>query len=92
LIVLVSPISVAEENEAVGDVLAAIGEVLTDEGVVKSEPVRENDRLAVLLQRLRRIAVRRMQRHREVAQSHGRNVPHRGAAVKRDCLSFPRVR
>src|SRR5207244_11538804 len=80
-----------EENEAVGDVLAAVGEVLADEGVVESEPVREDDRLAVLLQRLRRIAVRPMQRHRKVAQTHGRNVPNRGSAVKRARLCLPAV-
>ena len=43
-----------EEDQAVGDVLGLVGEVLADEGVVEAELVGEDDRLAVFLQRLRR--------------------------------------
>jgi len=62
-----------EEDEAVGDVLGLLGEVLADERVVEPELVGEDHRLAVLLERLRRRPVRRVQRHGEVAKSHGRN-------------------
>ena len=58
-----------EEDEAVGDVLGFFGQVLADERVVETQPVGEDDRLAVFLQRLRRRAVRRVQRHGEVTES-----------------------
>ena len=54
-----------EKDEAVGDVLAAVGEVLADERVVEAEPVGEDHRLAVFLQRLQRMPMRRMHRHHE---------------------------
>ena len=63
-----------EEDEAVGDVLGLLGEVLADERVVEAELVGEDDhRLAVLLERLRRRTLCRVQRHGEIAKSHGRN-------------------
>src|SRR5438045_914832 len=67
-----------EEDEAAGDVLASVGQVLADEGVVEAEPVSEDYCCAILLQRLRRIALRRVQRHGEVAELHPR--PARAAA------------
>jgi len=48
-----------EEDETVGDVLLGIGEVLADEGVVEPQAIRQDDRLAILLQRLRGIAMPR---------------------------------
>ena len=60
----------SEEDEAVGDVLFRIGEVLADERVVKPEPVGEDQRFAVLLQRDRRVARARVERHREEAKTH----------------------
>jgi hypothetical protein len=44
--------------------------VLADERVVEAELVGEDDRLAVLPQRDRGIAMRGMQRHHENAESH----------------------
>ena len=44
-----------QEEQAVGDVLALVGQVLADEGVVEAELVGEDDRLAVFLQRLGRV-------------------------------------
>ena len=58
------------EHHAVGDVLARVGQVLADEGVVEAELVGQDDRLAVLAQRLRPVPVHRMHRHGEVAQPH----------------------
>ena len=63
-----------EEQQAVGDVLVRIREVLADEGVIEAELVRQHDDLAVFLQRLRPVAVERMHRHREIAK------PHRGVS------------
>ena len=59
-----------QKNKTVGDVLGFLGQVLADECVVKPEPVRENDRFAVFLQRFRGCAMRRMHGHREVTKSH----------------------
>src|ERR1700694_4003346 len=59
-----------EEDEAVGDVLAAVGEVLADEGVVEAEAVGEDDRFAVFLQRDRGLAFRGMHGHGEEAEAH----------------------
>src|SRR5437016_5886773 len=63
-----------EEDKAVGHVLAAVGEVLADEGVVKAEPVREDNCLAVFLQGVHRIALRRVHRHHEKAQPHSGSI------------------
>ena len=75
-----------QEQHAVGDVLAGVGQVLAHEGVMEAEPVGENDRLAVLAQRLRPIPADRVNRHREVAQPHfhlrqrtGRKLAHDSA-------------
>ena len=59
-----------EEQQAVGDVLGSLGQMLADERVIKAELVGEDDDLAVFLQRLRRAAMQRMHRHREIAQPH----------------------
>ena len=59
-----------EEQHAARDVLGLLGQVLADERVVKAEPVREDDRLAVLLQRLGGAALHGMERHGEVAEAH----------------------
>ncbi len=59
-----------EEHHAVGDVLAGVGQMLADEGVVEAELVGEDDGLAVLAQRLRPVPVHRVHRHGEVAQPH----------------------
>ena len=60
------------EQHAVGDVLAGVGQVLADEGVVEAELVGEDDRLAVFAQRLRPVAAHGMHRHGEVTQPHSR--------------------
>ncbi|GAA1556531.1 hypothetical protein GCM10009827_091830 [Dactylosporangium maewongense] len=44
--------------------------MLTDEGVVESEPIGEDDRLAVLAERLRPWTSGAVQWHREVSKSH----------------------
>jgi hypothetical protein len=66
-----------QKQHAVGDVLAGIGQMLADEGVVEAKLVGEDDRLAVLAQRLRPVARQRVDRHREVTQ------PHSGVSVLR---------
>ena len=58
------------EQHAVGDVLAGVGQMLADEGIVEAEFVGEDDRLAVLAQRLRPVPAHRVHRHGEVAQPH----------------------
>jgi hypothetical protein len=59
-----------EEDEAVGDVLGLFGQVLTDERVVEAKLVGEDHCFSILLQRLRRRAVRRVQGHGEKAEAH----------------------
>ena len=59
-----------EEDEAVGDVLFRIGKVLADEGVVVAQPIGEDHRLAILLQRDHGLARTRVQRHGEEAKAH----------------------
>lgn len=55
---------------AAGDWLATIGEMFSDESVVKAELVRKYDRLAILPKCFRERAVHRMHRHGEVTQPH----------------------
>src|SRR5688572_7684227 len=59
-----------EKEHAVGDVLRSLREVFTHERVVEAELVRENDGLTVLVKSLRGTALQRMDRHREIAESH----------------------
>src|SRR4030095_8581925 len=59
-----------EEHHAAHDVLALFREVLADESVVKAQPVREYDGLAVLVQGLGGAALHGVERHGEVAQTH----------------------
>ena len=59
-----------QEDEAVGDVLVPVGEVLADEGVVEAEPVGEDHRLPVLAECLGPRPPLWVHRHGEVAQSH----------------------
>ena len=60
-----------QKQQAVGDVLGALGEVLADEGIVKAEFVGEDDGLAVFAQRIGGAALERVHGHGEVAESHG---------------------
>ena len=46
--------------------------MLAHERVVEAQTVRQNDGLAVLLQRLRWITFQRVERHREVTEFHVR--------------------
>jgi hypothetical protein len=62
-----------QEQHAVGDVLALVGQVLAHEGVVEAQAVGEDDGLAILAQGLAPVAVHGMHRHREVAQPHARS-------------------
>ena len=59
-----------QEHHAVGDVLAGIGQVLADEGVIEAELVGKDDRLAILAQRLRPVPAQRVHGHGEVTQPH----------------------
>ena len=59
LIVFVEWISVARNSRLLVMFSALSVEVLADEGVVEAELVGEDDRLAVLAQRLGRVAVQR---------------------------------
>ena len=79
-----------EEDEAVGHVLAAVGEVLADEGVVKAEPVREDDCLAVFLQGVHWIALRRVHRHHEKAQPHSGSIRAALTCRAQRSISFDR--
>jgi hypothetical protein len=58
------------EHHAVGDVLAGVSEMLANEGIVEAKLVRENDRLAILAQRLGPVPLHRVHGHGEVAQPH----------------------
>ena len=69
-----------EKEHAARDVLGALGQVLAYECVVKTEPVGEDDRVAILLQGIRRAPMLRVHRHREITQSH-LETPERCAAV-----------
>ena len=59
-----------QERHAVGDILAAVGQVLAHEGAAEAQFVGQDDGLAVLLERLRPVPVQRMHRHGEITQSH----------------------
>ena len=56
-----------QKQQAVGDVLRLLGQMLANECVVKTQLVGENDGLAVFLQGLGAIASQRMQGHGEIA-------------------------
>jgi hypothetical protein len=59
-----------DEDQARGDGLGEVGEVLADERFLEAEPLGEQHRLAVLFQRLAPVASDRVQRHGEVAELH----------------------
>jgi hypothetical protein len=59
-----------DESEARRDRLAHVGHVLADERLAIAQPVRQQHRLAVLLQRLRVVAPGRMHGHREETKLH----------------------
>ncbi len=65
-----------DEHHAVGDVLDFVGEVLAAIALGVAEPIGEDERLAVLLQRLGIVPALRVDRHGEKAKVH-----HRPAAV-----------
>jgi len=65
-----SPHQGREEDEAAGDVLGLLGQVLADKCVVEAELVGEDHGLPILLQGLRRRAVDRVQGHGEVTEAH----------------------
>src|SRR5262252_740254 len=58
------------EQHAVGNVLACVSQMLTDEGVIEAQLVREDDRFPVLAQRLGPVPVHRVNGHGEVTQPH----------------------
>src|SRR5262249_58147780 len=60
-----------EKQHAAHDVLGLFREVLAHERIVEAEPVGEDDRLTVFLERFGGIALLRVDRHREVAEAHG---------------------
>jgi hypothetical protein len=59
-----------EEDQAVRDRLVPVGQVLADERVVEAEPVGEDHGLAFLGERVGPAPARRVERHREVTESH----------------------
>jgi hypothetical protein len=59
-----------QEQHAVGDIFASVGQVLAHKGVVEAELVGKDDRLTILAQRLRPVPAHRVHRHGEVAQPH----------------------
>src|SRR6185295_3679058 len=59
------------EDQARGDGLGEVGDVLADERLLVAQQLGKEHRLAVLGQRLAPIASDRMQRHREVAELQG---------------------
>src|SRR5262252_4021215 len=58
------------EQHAVGNVLACVSQMLTDEGVIEAQLVREDNRFPVLAQRLGPVPVHRVNGHGEVTQPH----------------------
>src|SRR5258707_13418349 len=66
-----------DEDQGGGDALGEVGNVLADEGLDISQLLRQQDRVAILLQGLGIIARRRMKRHGEIAELHGRPVSSR---------------
>ena len=74
LIVLVASIRRGDEHHAGRDVLGLVGRVLADIAFGEAELVGEDERLAVLAQRLPPVLVQRMDRHGEEAELH-RGLP-----------------
>ena len=64
-----------QEHRAVGDRFRDVGDVLADVRLGEPELVGEEDRIAVLLERLHVVAPRRMDRHREVAELDRHDSP-----------------
>src|SRR6185436_18280832 len=60
-----------DEHQAVGNVLDRVGQMLAAIAFGVAKPVRQNKRLAVLLQCLNVIPARRMHRHGEEPELHG---------------------
>ena len=60
----------ADEHHARGDVLGAVGVVLADIAFGVAELVGEDERLAILAQRLAPVLLERMDRHGEEAEIH----------------------
>src|SRR6266850_339358 len=59
-----------DEDEARGDGLGEIGDVLADERLFVAQALGQEHRLAVLGERLAPVAADRVQRHGEVAELH----------------------
>ena len=70
-----------QENQAVGDGLVAVGEVLADERVVVSQAVGQQHGLPVLAQRFRPVPAGGVQGHGEVAESHDVSQGPKAASV-----------
>ena len=64
-----------QEHDRVRDRLGDVGDVLADVGLREAEPVGEDDRVPVLLERLHVVALRRVHRHREVAELDRHSSP-----------------
>jgi len=71
-----------EEDQRRGDLLDLGGEMLADPRLGIAEPVRQQDRLAVLFQRLEKRLFRAMQGHREQAELHSALPLRRRARVR----------
>ena len=64
-----------QEHGAVRDRLRDVRDVLADVGLREPEPVGQEDRVSVLLQRLHVVALRRVHRHGEVAELDRHSSP-----------------
>jgi hypothetical protein len=69
-----------QEQHRIGDVLGAVGEMLAHEGVVKTKPVAQDERLAVLPQRFAPVPMQGVHRHGEVTEPHCHLCPNCDAA------------
>jgi len=59
-----------DEQIGARNVFPLRGEVLADPGFLVAEPVQQCQLLQIVVHRFRRIGARRVQRHREIPQSH----------------------
>jgi len=64
-----------DESDAGGDVLGLVGNVLADIGLAEPEFISQQERLAVLVERLPPILAERMDRHGKEPELHGLLFP-----------------
>jgi hypothetical protein len=60
------------KEHGTGHVLDQIGQVLTDKRIVETQLVSQDDGFAILTQGVGGVAGGRVDRHREITQSHGK--------------------